>query len=440
MMQMNYDKDFLSAYEELEKFEKEKGNKDLNITIKQNEDICYTYKTKMTSDIEESFFYVKKIILSLIYMVGGNEIIVNDLDIYNKLITVVDDDKELSSAIKNMEVVFHKDFEITYYAEEIKEKEHIVPLSDDFSGNRIGFDAGGSDRKVSAVKDGKVIFSEETLWLPKEQEDYHYHYDGILDSMKKAYDALGGKVDAIGVSSAGIVMNDEMAQSNLFIKVPEKDQIKFVRSIYKDIAKKEFHDVPLKVANDGDVTALGGELMYHKDHILGLAMGTSEATGYCQNKSFNGWINELGKVPMNYAPDAVSHYATGIVGAGSEYLSQKGIIRLCGMAGIVFEGTLAKQLVQIQEEAKKGNPVVLSCYEDMGIYLGSSLALYKKFLDIRNVLLLGRVMTGVGGDIIINKANEYLKEKHIDINVFTADENFKRLGQSFVAAGLVKLQ
>ena len=141
-MHMNYDKDFLSAYEELEKFEKEKGNKDLNITIKQNEDICYTYKTKMTSDIEESFFYVKKIILSLIYMVGGNEIIVNDLDIYNKLITVVDDDKELSSAIKNMEVVFHKDFEITYYAEEIKEKEHIVPLSDDFSGNRIGFDAG----------------------------------------------------------------------------------------------------------------------------------------------------------------------------------------------------------------------------------------------------------------------------------------------------------
>ena len=180
--------------------------------------------------------------------------------------------------------------------------------------------------------------------------------------------------------------------------------------------------------------------MYHKDHILGLAMGTSEATGYCQNKSFNGWINELGKVPMNYASDAVAHYATGIVGAGSEYLSQKGIIRLCGMAGIVFEGTLAKQLVQIQEEAKKGNPVVLSCYEDMGMYLGSSLALYKKFLDIRNVLLLGRVMTGIGGDIIIKKANEYLKEKHIDINVFTADENFKRLGQSFVAAGLVKRQ
>lgn len=439
-MTMNYDKSFISAYEDLNNFESKKGNKDLNITIKQNDDICYTYKTRITSDIEESFFYVKKIILSLIYMVGGNEIIVNDLDIYNMLVEVVDSDIELSNAIKNMEVVFHCNFEITYYAEEIKEKEHIVPLSDDFSGNRIGFDAGGSDRKVSAVKDGKVIFSEETLWLPKEQDDYHYHYDGILDSMKKAYDALDGKVDAIGVSSAGIVMNDEMAQSNLFIKVPEEDQIKYVRSIYKDIAQMEFGNVPIRVANDGDVTALGGELMYHKDHILGLAMGTSEATGYCQNKSFNGWINELGKVPMNYAPDANAHYATGIKGAGSEYLSQKGIIRLCKMAGISFEGTLAQQLVQIQEEAKKGNSVVLACYEDMGIYLGSSLALYKKFLDIRNVLLLGRVMTGIGGDIIIQKAKEYLGSMNIDIDIFTADENFKRLGQSFVAAGLVKIK
>lgn len=437
---MKYDKNYISAYEKLEQFEKEKGIKDCTITIKQNEDICYTYKTKISSDIEESLFYIKKIILTLIYMVGGNEIIINDLDIYNKLVAIVDDDIELSNAIKNMEVVFHCDFQITYSIEEIQEKEHITPLSDDFSGNRIGFDAGGSDRKVSAVKDGKVIFSEETLWLPKEQEDYHYHYEGILDSMKKAYDALDGKVDAIGVSSAGIVMNDEMAQSNLFIKVKEEDQIKYVRSIYKDIAKKEFHNIPIRVANDGDVTALGGELMYHKDHILGLAMGTSEATGYCQNKSFNGWINELGKVPMNYASDAVSHYATGIKGAGSEYLSQKGIIRLCKMAGISFEGTLAEQLVQIQEEAKKNNPIVLACYEDMGIYLGSSLALYKKFLDIRNVLLLGRVMTGIGGDIIINKAKEYLKEKKVDIDVFTADENFKRLGQSFVAAGLVKLK
>ena len=438
-MNMNYDKNYISAYEKLEQFEKEKGIKDCAITIKQNEDICYTYKTRISSDIEESLFYIKKIILTLIYMVGGNEIIINDLDIYNKLVAIVDDDIELSNAIKNMEIVFHCDFQITYSIEEIQEKEHITPLSDDFSGNRIGFDAGGSDRKVSAVKDGKVIFSEETLWLPKEQEDYHYHYEGILDSMKKAYDALDGKVDAIGVSSAGIVMNDEMAQSNLFIKVKEEDQIQYVRSIYKDIAKKEFHNIPIRVANDGDVTALGGELMYHKDHILGLAMGTSEATGYCQNKSFNGWINELGKVPMNYAPDAVSHYATGIKGAGSEYLSQKGIIRLCKMAGISFEGTLAEQLVQIQEEAKKNNPIVLACYEDMGIYLGSSLALYKKFLDIRNILLLGRVMTGIGGDIIINKAKEYLKEKKVDIDVFTADENFKRLGQSFVAAGLVKL-
>lgn len=48
------------------------------------------------------------------------------------------------------------------------------------------FDAGGSDRKVSAVIDGVPVFSDETVWNPKVNADPMYHYEGIVDSFKSA--------------------------------------------------------------------------------------------------------------------------------------------------------------------------------------------------------------------------------------------------------------
>ena len=429
---MNIDKDYISAYKSLSEFEN-KGNIPFSVAIKRFDDICHIYKTNITSDMEESYFYVKKIVLTLIWMVGGNEIVfMGNKDFFDYFMAHKENDLELINSEKGMEEVFKTPFVYSYSESELKEKELIVPVSGDFKGQRIGFDAGGSDRKVSAVKDGKVVYSEEVLWLPKEQTDWHYHYDGILDSMKKASDHLD-RVDAIGVSTAGIIMNDEVAQSNLFIKVPANETKEHVRSIFKDIALKEFGGVPIKVSNDGDVTALGGEMLYGKDRLLGIAMGTSEAAGYSLNHSFNGWINELGKVPMNYSENAASHYATGIKGAGSEYLSQKGIIRLAKLAGYEFEGTLAEQLVAIQ---KANDGCLDKAYEDMGTYLGDAIALYSKFLDLKSVLLLGRVMSGRGGDVLIKKAKEVLKVYGKDIEILSADENFKRLGQSYIAAAL----
>ena len=64
------------------------------------------------------------------------------------------------------------------------------------------FDLGGSDRKVAAVIDGKVVFSEETVWDPYFQSDPQYHLDGIMDSLRKAAAHLP-RVDGIGGSAAG---------------------------------------------------------------------------------------------------------------------------------------------------------------------------------------------------------------------------------------------
>ena len=122
-------------------------------------------------------------------------------------------------------------------------------------GCRIGFDAGGSDRKVSAVIDGESVYSEEVVWFPKVTEDPEYHFNEIVTAFKTAASKMP-RVDAIGVSSAGTFVGNSPMVASLFIKVP-RDRRDEVKSIY-DRAGKEIGDVPLVVANDGDVTALAG--------------------------------------------------------------------------------------------------------------------------------------------------------------------------------------
>ena len=77
-----------------------------------------------------------------------------------------------------------------------------IALGGDLRGCRIGFDLGASDRKAAAVIDGEVVFSEETLWDPSSQSDPQWHFDQIMDSLRRAAAHLP-RVDAIGGSAAG---------------------------------------------------------------------------------------------------------------------------------------------------------------------------------------------------------------------------------------------
>ena len=89
-------------------------------------------------------------------------------------------------------------------------RENAMPLGRHLDGCRIGFDLGGSDRKAAAVIDGKVVFSEEIRWDPYFQKDPTYHIEGVHDSLQRAAAHLP-RVDAIGGSSAGIIVADSPA-------------------------------------------------------------------------------------------------------------------------------------------------------------------------------------------------------------------------------------
>ena len=295
-------------------------------------------------------------------------------------------------------------------------------------GCRIGFDAGGSDRKVSAVIDGESVYSEEVVWFPKVTEDPSYHFDEIVTAFKTAASKMP-RVDAIGVSSA---------------KVPRsrRDEVK---SIY-DRAAAEIGDVPIVVANDGDVTALAGAMSTGEGSILGIAMGTSEAVGYVDaDQNVLGWINELAFAPIDLSPCALQDEWSGDLGVGCKYFSQDCVIKLAPKAGIELDAELspAEKLKVVQALAQDGHEGALDIFRSIGVYLAHTLVLYASFYEIKTLLVLGRVTSGVGGDLIVSECNRVLAEEHprlaAQIDVTLPDEKMRRVGQSVAAASLPSL-
>ena len=314
------------------------------------------------------------------------------------------------------------------------------PLGGHLDGCRIGFDAGGSDRKVSAVIDGECVYSEEVVWHPKKNPDPNYQYEGILDSFRTAASKMP-RVDGIGVSSAGVFVGNAPMISSIFYCVPRErwDEVKTVF----DRAAAEIGDVPIVVANDGDVSALAGAMGMNCGNIMGLAMGTSEAVGYVdKDKNVLGWISELAFAPVDLSENAMQDEWSTDFGVGCKYFSQDAVIKLAPRAGIELDEALspAEKLKVVQKLMEADDPRAQAIFKDIGTYLAHTVVLYNKFYDLRHLMLLGRVMSGKGGDTILATCQQVLKDEfpalYEKVEVMLPDENTRRVGQSAAAASL----
>ncbi len=340
--------------------------------------------------------------------------------------------------------VFDRDFEVVICdAEDVPAaKDSTLPLGRHLDGCRIGFDLGGSDRKCAAVIDGKVVFSEEVKWDPYFEKDPDYHYAGIIDSLKLAAEHLP-RVDAIGGSAAGVYVDNEPRIASLFRGVSEDDFAEKVRPMFKNI-RSEWNDIPFDVVNDGEVTALAGAMSLNDTGVLGVALGTSEAAGYCDAAgSITTWLNELAFTPVDYRENGPADEWAGDEGCGVQYFSQQAVARLIPEAGIEVSDDmpLPERLEHVQALMADGDERAAKIYDTIGVYLGYSLAWYAEFYEIKHLLLLGRVTSGEGGQIIIHKAEEVLAAEfpQLKISISMPDEKMKRHGQAIAAASLASL-
>jgi predicted NBD/HSP70 family sugar kinase len=306
-------------------------------------------------------------------------------------------------------------------------------------GNRIGFDLGASDRKASAVVDGKVIYSEEVIWEPRLQSDPEYHYREIRASIQSAAARLP-RVDAIGGSSAGIYIGNRPMVASLFRGVPQ-ERYDEVKNLF--ISLRNEMGVPLEVINDGDVTALAGSMSLNENGILGIALGSSEAAGYVNmSGSIMGWLNELAFAPIDYSPTAPVDEWSGDTGCGASYLSQQCVFRLASRAGIQIPTELgdAEKLKFVQALLEAGHSGAVDIWKSMGIYLGYAVAHYADFYELKHVLILGRCTSGPGGQLLLDGAIKVLRSEFPDIaehiKLHLPDETMRRVGQAVAAASL----
>jgi predicted NBD/HSP70 family sugar kinase len=313
------------------------------------------------------------------------------------------------------------------------------PLGRHLDGCRIGFDLGASDRKVSAVVDGQVVYSEEVVWEPRKQTDPEYHYHEIITALKTAA-AKMPRVDAVGGSSAGIFINNRPMVASLFRGIP-RERFHEIHNLFLRIRQEM--GVPLEVINDGDVTALAGAMSLEDDGVLGIAMGSSEAAGYVDMQGhILGWLSELAFAPIDYSPQAPADEWSGDAGVGSQYFSQQCVFRLAPRAGIQIPPGLtdADRLKYVQGKLEAGHEGAVKIWQSMGIYLGYGLAHYADFYEARHVLLLGRCTSGRGGSLILDGAKTVLQDEFPELaarmQIQLPDEKSRRVGQSIAAASL----
>ena len=425
------------------------GGKDIAVAVERNQGQMAVrhFRIHGTPEMAEADrVYVDRTVKMLLWAYGGYKVFICGDD---GMARVIKDayqpggSREFDADF--MSRVYEKPFEVVALPldKTPAEKTLAQSVGRHLDGCRIGFDAGGSDRKVSAVVDGVPVYSEEVVWFPKTNADPDYHFEGILSAFRTAASKMP-RVDAIGVSSAGIYVDNRAMVASLFLKVPRDLFDQKVKDIYIRAAK-ELGDIPLEVANNGDVTALAGAMSLEENRVLGIAMGTSEAAGYVDTDgNITGWLNELAFAPVDLQDDAMVDEWSGDKGCGVKYFSQDSVIKLAPRAGIALDESLspAEKLKVVQKEMEEGRESARDIYRSIGVYLGHALAYYAMYYSIAHVLLLGRVMSGEGGDLVIAEARRVLDEEYPEyaaMELHLPDEKIRRVGQSVAAASLPQI-
>jgi hypothetical protein len=188
---------------------------------------------------------------------------------------------------------------------------------------------------------------------------------------------------------------------------------------------------------------LAGSMSIGENPVLGIAMGSSQAAGYVNALgNITGWLNELAFVPIDYRADAPADEWSTDIGCGVQYFSQVGADRIAVAGGMTFEPHLGlpERLLVLQKKMQEGDPLALRVYESIGTYLGYAVAHYADFYELKHLLILGRVTTGPGGEILVERARRVLRAEFPEIaqkiSLALPDEKSRRVGQSIAAASL----
>ncbi len=420
----------------------------IRIALEQGDGSTYVFERMiLADDIAVNLRFLEREVKFLLWAVGGYRI---HLDAPGDLVALLRDYlyRYEANRLFDLDVmgptIYGRPCEILHApGAAFPKASHVtLPLGRHTGGCRVAIDKGASDIKAYAEQDGVPTYAGEFKWDPKPQSDPAYHYEHIRNAIRAAAATLP-RVDAIGVSSAGVYIANEPRIASLFRGVPREQFEREIVPMYHRI-REEFGGIPVVVANDGAVSALAGSMSLHRNRVLGLAFGSSLAAGYVDGAGqITTWLDELAFVPIDMNPQAPADEWSNDRGCGVQYLSQQAVNRLLEPAGIVFSAEMGvpERLEHVQEMQKRGDERTAKIYQTIGAYFGYALGHYANYYDIGTVLVMGRVTTGEGGEIIRRVAGEVLEREfpELEIDVRLPDEASRRVGQAAAAASLPQL-
>ena len=426
------------------------GGVPLRLALERGDGSISTYSVSVVPPaagyLPATLLYIERIVKFLLWQRGGWKLYVGGPSEIGHLIkTIYSPSGARAFDCAFMSTVYERPFEVVVTSAQAvpESRETTMPLGRHLGGCRVGFDLGASDRKASAVIDGESVFSEEIVWDPRNASDPEYHYQGVLDSIRRAAAHLP-RLDAVGGSAAGVYINNRVRVGSLYRAVPQEQFAEKIAPLFPRI--RDELGVPMEVVNDGEVTALAGSMSLGENPVLGVALGSSQAGGYVNREgNITGWLNELAFVPVDYRPNGPADEWSGDC-CGAQYFSQQATNRVASSTGMEFpeEMGLPERLVLLQKKLEAGDPLAVKVYETIGTYVGYGVAHYADFYDLKHVLILGRVTTGAGGDIILSKSLKVLRAEFPEIasavSIALPDEKNRRVGQSIAAASLPAIQ
>jgi len=404
------------------------------------------YGSPTESEAAANLRHAERLVKTLLWIGGGSRIVVAGSDELAKgLASIYSPDGERAFDHASMSRIYETPLTVVPVPFE-KAPETAEPLNGlgrHSEGCRIGFDLGASDRKCAAVMDGELVFSEEIPWNPSAVADPAWHRAEINDSIRRAAAHLP-RIDAIGGSAAGVYIRNRVRLASLFRSVPAGKFDREAAPIF-DLIRDDWHGVPFAVVNDGEAAALAASVQLKLNGVLGLSFGSSMAGGYVNSSGFiTGRLNELAFVPVDFSPSAPRDEWSGDFGCGVNYFSQQGVARLAAAAGLTFqEGLpLPELLVRVQAMAAEGGESALNVFRSIGTAFGYAVAGFCEYYPgLRAVVIMGRVTSGTGGDLIRTEANRVLAETfpELDVRVSVPDDSLRRHGQAIAAASLAPL-
>ena len=431
------------------------GGVPVGIATEQTDGSVYRYEGVLPPSNHpmgaRNVFYLERLVKFMLWSCGGYKVYVAaPKEMVDRLkLHYVESECGVFDARLMGDLIYEKPFEIVWVpslSELPSERSAARSLGRHLSGCRIGFDLGASDRKVAAVRDGEVIYSEEVPWMPALEADPQWHYDQLMTMLKSAAAHLP-RVDAIGGSAAGVYVNNQVRVASLFRSVSPDLFKSRVKGIFLEL-KNAWSNIPFEVVNDGEVTALAGAMSLNDNAVLGVALGSSQAVGYVTPEGgITSRLNELVFAPVDFrSENAPIDEWSGDGGCGVQYFSQQAVGRLLPAAGIELpaEMSLPEKLKEVQKLMADNDPRARAIFNTIGTYLGYATALYAEFYKVKNVLTLGRVTTGEGGSIILTKAREVLNKEFPGlasvVEYHTPNERDKRHGQAIAAASLAAIE